>query len=193
MRSDGEQNRQRLLDAAADLFAERGASVSVADIVAAAGVAAPTLYRHFGDKEGLIKTINERASETAMSRLAHALNRPTGWEGLLCAVRDNRAIRERSGVAITPSLERMLLSGWNDLVTRGHDEGSIREDFTASDVPFLFAGAAAIAAAVNYLPTLVDRYVSLLMEGIRPSPRPLPGSPPTPVEVRLAFSDAAVR
>lgn len=197
MRADGVHNKQRLLDAAEELFAERGTGVSVADIVAAAGVAAPTLYRHFGDKDGLIRTINERAAETAMARLAHALTRETGWEGMRIAVldslnmaRNNRAIRERSGVAITPALERMLLSGWGELVARGHEEGSIRVDFSAADVPFLFAAAAAVAEAANYLPALVDRYVALLMESISTVTTPLPGRAPTPRELRRAFSPA---
>lgn len=46
--------RQRLLDAAAELFAQKGyASTSVREIVAAAGVTKPVLYYHFGSKEGV--------------------------------------------------------------------------------------------------------------------------------------------
>ena len=194
MRADAQHNRQRLLDAAEDLFAQQGTTVSVAQIVAAAGVGPPTLYRHFGDKDGLVRAIDERRSEIAMGRLGHALTRPTGWEGLRTAVddavelaRSNRSIREQRGVAISPALERMLLSGWEELVRRGHEEGSVREDFTATDVPFLFAAAAGVAAALTDSPTLVDRYVTLVMDGIRPSARPLAGRAPTGAELRQAF------
>jgi AcrR family transcriptional regulator len=46
--------RERLLDSAAQLFAQKGyASTSVREIVAAAGVTKPALYYYFGSKEGV--------------------------------------------------------------------------------------------------------------------------------------------
>lgn len=49
--------RERLLDAAASLLAEEGASVSTRAICEAAGVTAPTLYHYFGDREGLLTAV----------------------------------------------------------------------------------------------------------------------------------------
>ena len=50
--------RERLLEAAMRLFASKGyAATSVRDIVGAAGVTAPSLYHHFGNKEGLFLAI----------------------------------------------------------------------------------------------------------------------------------------
>ncbi|ALG86294.1 TetR/AcrR family transcriptional regulator [Gordonia phthalatica] len=47
--------RRQLIDAATLLFAERGyPHVSVADIARKAGVSAPTVYRHFADKQTLL-------------------------------------------------------------------------------------------------------------------------------------------
>ncbi|MEP9392096.1 TetR/AcrR family transcriptional regulator [Gordonia sp. VNQ95] len=47
--------KQQLVDHAATLFAERGyAQVSLADIARAAGVTAPSVYRHFADKHALL-------------------------------------------------------------------------------------------------------------------------------------------
>lgn len=55
--SPNEQSR-RIAAAAAQLFAERGYdAASVREIVEAAGVAKPTLYYHFGSKEGLAKAL----------------------------------------------------------------------------------------------------------------------------------------
>ena len=46
--------RKRLLVAASELFAECGVSeVTIAQILESSGVKAPTLYHHFGGKEGL--------------------------------------------------------------------------------------------------------------------------------------------
>ncbi|GAB3378268.1 TetR/AcrR family transcriptional regulator [Lysobacter fragariae] len=50
------RTEQALLDAALELFRERGVdAVTVSDIAAAAGVAPATIYRRFGDKDGLLK------------------------------------------------------------------------------------------------------------------------------------------
>lgn len=54
-------NRERILDEALVLFSRRGVdSVGVQEIVDAAGVTKPTLYHHFGSKEGLVKAILHR-------------------------------------------------------------------------------------------------------------------------------------
>jgi AcrR family transcriptional regulator len=50
--------RERILHAAARLLAESGgAPVSTRAVCAAAGVGAPTLYHHFGDKDGLLDAV----------------------------------------------------------------------------------------------------------------------------------------
>jgi AcrR family transcriptional regulator len=52
--------RERLLETASHLFAEKGyASTSVREIVARAGVSKPVLYYHFQSKEGLYYAILE--------------------------------------------------------------------------------------------------------------------------------------
>jgi AcrR family transcriptional regulator len=54
--------RTRLLDAAADLLAARPSQEpSTRELYEAAGVAAPTLYHHFGTKEGLLDAVVEQA------------------------------------------------------------------------------------------------------------------------------------
>lgn len=59
----GRQRRDALLDTAQRLFLERGyGQVSVNDIVADAGGSLSTLYRHFGNKEGLFQAMIERRS-----------------------------------------------------------------------------------------------------------------------------------
>jgi AcrR family transcriptional regulator len=53
-RADAACNRRRILAAAAELFAERGAQcVSMQDVARAAGVGMGTMYRRFGDRAGL--------------------------------------------------------------------------------------------------------------------------------------------
>ena len=57
LRKDAERNRQRILDAARELFAERGLGVTLNDVAHHAGVGVGTVYRRFPDKELLIDTL----------------------------------------------------------------------------------------------------------------------------------------
>lgn len=53
--------KERLLDEALSLFARRGVdAVGVQEIVDAAGVTKPTLYHHYGSKDGLIAAVVDR-------------------------------------------------------------------------------------------------------------------------------------
>ncbi len=57
-RADAARNRQRVLAAAAALFAEHGVTaVSMDDVALAAGVGKGTLFRRFGDKAGLASAL----------------------------------------------------------------------------------------------------------------------------------------
>src|SRR5437763_11587680 len=56
-RADAERNRRRLLDAAAELFGDRGLDVGVAEIAQRAGVGRGTLFRNFPTKEDLVAAI----------------------------------------------------------------------------------------------------------------------------------------
>lgn len=54
-------NKDRLLDEALHLFARQGVdAVGVQEVVDAAGVTKPTLYHHFGSKDGLVKALVDR-------------------------------------------------------------------------------------------------------------------------------------
>jgi AcrR family transcriptional regulator len=72
-RSDAVANRQRILAATRQLFAEHGpAAVNMSDIVRAAGVGRGTLYRHFANKGELcLGVMDEEISEFQNEVLAH--------------------------------------------------------------------------------------------------------------------------
>jgi len=62
--------KEKLLNAATDLFTRRGYSAtSVREIVAAAGVTKPVLYYHFGSKEGIYRAIMDLTQEAFNVRL----------------------------------------------------------------------------------------------------------------------------
>src|SRR5207244_7455255 len=83
LRRDAERNRQRILDAARVVFAERGLSGSHDDIARQAGVGVGTVYRRFPDKEQLIDALFEaRIGEVAEVARA-AVGNPDPWEALV--------------------------------------------------------------------------------------------------------------
>ncbi len=66
----GELRIERFIDAATDAFIEKGyRRASLSEIVARAGGSMSTLYRVFGDKEGLAHAIIERHLATVTARL----------------------------------------------------------------------------------------------------------------------------
>ena len=71
LRSDAARNRERILAAASELFAESGADLSVDEIARRAGVGHATVFRRFPTKEDLVLAMfEERLLEVA--RVAEA-------------------------------------------------------------------------------------------------------------------------
>jgi AcrR family transcriptional regulator len=83
MQTQADRTRQRIVDAAADLFYRQGiATTSVDAVVEHAGLSKPTLYRYFDSKERLVEAyLGERARtsresfETALARSAEPADR----------------------------------------------------------------------------------------------------------------------
>ncbi|UQA60479.1 TetR/AcrR family transcriptional regulator [Polyangium aurulentum] len=84
-----EATRRAILDAAAELFAEGGEDrLSIREVCARAGVTAPTVYHHFGDKDGLVLKVLED-SFTAFAQTVDGLDKPqdpidalvSAWDG----------------------------------------------------------------------------------------------------------------
>ncbi len=61
-RADGEQSRNRILDAATEIAAERGyEGTSIGAVSAKCGLPASSIYWHFKDKDDLIAAVIERS------------------------------------------------------------------------------------------------------------------------------------
>lgn len=68
MAQDGDDTRQRILAAAAQVFAEKGyARATTRGLANAAGVNEVTLFRHFGSKQGLFAAIVETYAAPALN------------------------------------------------------------------------------------------------------------------------------
>ena len=54
LRADAARNRERTLEAAAELFAERGMEATLNDVAHHAGLGIGTVYRRFPNKQALV-------------------------------------------------------------------------------------------------------------------------------------------
>lgn len=61
LRSDARINRERILLAATEVFAEKGRETEIKDIADRAGVAVGTLYRNFDGKDGILEATVRQA------------------------------------------------------------------------------------------------------------------------------------
>jgi TetR/AcrR family transcriptional regulator, transcriptional repressor for nem operon len=79
----GRATKERIVRAAAELIAERGAAgTSLEDIIAATGASKSQLYHYFEDKHGLVEAVVDYQCATVLGLQAHALAAVDSWEGL---------------------------------------------------------------------------------------------------------------
>lgn len=71
-RRDVQRNLERVLQAAQELFAERGADVRMEEVARRAGVGVGTIYRRFPSKEHLFAAVSTAACEDTRHCLAQA-------------------------------------------------------------------------------------------------------------------------
>ena len=102
-REQAEQTRQRVLDAAAGVFRERGYDrATIASIAAAADVAEETVYAHFGTKRALLGELVQRAVRGSDPRPPPEQDAPRR----LAATGDQRAQLQLFAADIVQRLER---------------------------------------------------------------------------------------
>jgi AcrR family transcriptional regulator len=67
------ERREALLDAAVEVIRRDGPGASMEAMAVQAGVTKPILYRHFGDRDGLVEALGERFFTELSDRLGGAL------------------------------------------------------------------------------------------------------------------------
>jgi TetR/AcrR family transcriptional regulator, transcriptional repressor for nem operon len=79
----GRETRERIVRAASELIAERGAAATSLDDVRAATAASKSqLYHYFGDKHGLVEAVVEHQCAGVLGFQARALAAVSDWESL---------------------------------------------------------------------------------------------------------------
>jgi AcrR family transcriptional regulator len=98
-RAGDESGRERVLGAALRLFAKKGyAATTVRDILRAAGVTAPVLYYHFGNKEGVFLALVRDGLKERDAKLAQGIGHgETPEERIRAFCRATAGVRREHG------------------------------------------------------------------------------------------------
>jgi len=178
LRADAERNRERILSAAAEVFAERGLDVSMDDVAAAAGVGVGTVYRRFPDKDALIDALFEEKIGHAAQLARDALELDDPWEAwttfmrAMCAMNAaDRGFKEAllsrdRGHERVAAARNTIAPVAMELLERAQRAGAVREDLGTYDVPMMHLCVGLIADRTrDVAPEYWERILTLLLDG----------------------------
>ena len=200
LRVDAERNRQRVVAAAREAFAELGIEVPMDEIARRAGVGVGTLYRRYPTRGDLVAAAFEAKMTAYAEATAEALAHPDPWRGF-CALVERICAMQAGDRGFTtvltmtfPTAKRFeadrgrAFADFTTLVERAKAAGELRADFVPEDLPmFLMANAGVLAATVDAAPAAWRRLVGYLVQACSaPAARQLP-DPPTPRQMYRAM------
>ena len=184
LRADARRSRQQILAAARAVFVDRGTDAPLDEVARRAGVGNATLYRHFPDRQALLRAVMlevflevgrvARLALTQEGNALHALGRYM-----------HRALDSRIGtimpalVGLVP-LDQEITRARDDLtesvhrmLARAHADGSLRPDVVFGDIGLVLSRFS--RPLPGPLPpdldiALAHRHLDLVMDGLRALP-----------------------
>ncbi|MEU9448995.1 TetR/AcrR family transcriptional regulator [Streptomyces sp. NPDC048277] len=175
---------------------------SLDQIAAEAGVGIATLYRHFPNREALVRAVLDDILKTDLLPLIdRAADSPHPRRSLQdVATRLLDLITEEKGLVTFVSnftdvavdaLQRVSES-LHPLLLRAQQQGEVREDLTAEDIPRFLVMAVAGLAIPGTPPSLRARFIALLFDSLNPAnATPLPPPLHEEDDLRSAVSSIA--
>ncbi len=145
-RADAVNNRARLLAVAQSVFADSGLDLEVNDIAARAQLGIGTLYRHFGNREELLRAIVTRTVDDTLEQMRQAiqpyaddpraalqalvsagLRAQQQYRPLFAVIRDPR-LTKLFDPAQGEAMREQFLATARGVIERGVQTGIFRED-----------------------------------------------------------------
>lgn len=180
MRKDAERNRQRVLEAARDLFATRGLEATLNEVAHHGGVGVGTVYNRFPTKEALYEAIFADGIDEMAAWAESALAYEDSWLGFvwfveqMCsATATDRGLREvlfgnvDAGNRVDAARTR-LVPKMTKVVERAQKDGYLRPELSETDVPIFGLLAGAVSEFAGYVDAnLWRRYVAIMLAGVR--------------------------
>jgi AcrR family transcriptional regulator len=180
LRADARRNREKIVQAARALVAERGSAAQIDDVAHKAGVGVGTVYRHFPNKEALMGELL-RMCVVEQTELSRSLaDHEDAWEGFAQLVRDacemmasDAATRrtwqaaDQAAFAYAQDAKAELRDAASFVIERAHAAGALRDDFSVDDMGGLMCG---LGAAIDAMPDEDGRWrrlVEFALDGLR--------------------------
>jgi AcrR family transcriptional regulator len=161
LRADARRNRERILAAARDAFAEAGREVQMDDVARLAGVGVGTMYRNFPTKRDLVLALVRETVQGKIAGLREALTHDDPGEAIEWLVRENaeKMARSRGLRDAMSGIDLGDENPWNSaelreqaaaMLARARDAAAVRADLTVEDWQALMCGlSAAIASGAD--------------------------------------------
>jgi len=177
LRADARRNREKVLAAAREAFAEHGFAVPLDDIAGAAGVGPGTVYRHFPTKEALFEAVSLARVQDLVAdarERADASDPGAAFDGFLARVADEASAKRD----LPDALDGVGADGMADavgelhealgvLISRAQAAGAVRAELTVTDLVALLKGLLATVRA-DPDPGLRERVFAVVRDGLRP-------------------------
>jgi AcrR family transcriptional regulator len=179
LRADARRNRERILQAAKEVFGEQGAEAQMDDVARRAGVGVGTVYRHFPNKDVLMGELVTEKFSWITENTREALEKDDAWQAFQellykCGeeMAQNNALRDalRDAGAAYEYAEpaRLEMEAVTDkLVKRAQRQGELREDFRAQELGMLMGGVCASMSGGSPPASGWRRHLEIVMDGLR--------------------------
>jgi AcrR family transcriptional regulator len=179
LRADARRNREAVLAAAKQLFADQGLEAQMPDVARAAKVGVGTVYRHFATKDELIVALVAERFERLAESVRQSLEMDDAWEGFCGFIRfatqiqaDDRGLCEVMGsrpeVMDAAARAAGLPELCDRLVRRAQETGQLRGDIEWEDIPMIACGLGSVTqASVGPATGRWPRLVEIVLDGLR--------------------------
>jgi AcrR family transcriptional regulator len=189
-----------VIEAAREVFAERGLDASTNEIARRAGVGVATLFRRFPTRDDLVAAAFADKMSAYADAIDDALANPDPWQGFcayierVCQMQaDDRGFADV--LTMTFPTAKTLEEGRNrgakalsELLDRAKAAGRLRKDFVHQDVPLiLMANAGVVTATRDAAPDAWRRFVGYLIQSFAAGAAHRLPDPPTPAQMYRAL------
>src|SRR4051812_453024 len=179
LRADAARNREALVEAAREVFAEHGLDAPLDEIAKRAGTGIAALYRRFPTRGDLVAAVFADRMAEHVTAVEAGLADDDPWNGFASYLQAVGVMQARDrGIAdlvtmhvTAPEIEELRARAYDGLirlVARAHEAGVLRADFTDQDVVLLLmANAGLIERAHGITDQASARLIALLLDGLR--------------------------
>jgi AcrR family transcriptional regulator len=182
LRADAQRNRVKLIEIAAEAFAERGANASLEEIARQAGVGIGTLYRHFPTREHLVEVVYRRELELLATAAAELMaekapdialeewmHRFVSYMAAKRGMASSLKLLFTSNATLFTEGSTLMNATFDKLLRAAVEAGTIKADIETSDVLYTLFGIYSISDTPDWRER-AHRIVRLIMDGLRIRP-----------------------